>query len=46
MGKLWQVISINGFQILPQDYLVCYMISGDAITRIGHGELFLNESSP
>ena len=45
MGKLWQGISINGFQILPQDYLVCYMISGDAIIRIGHGEVFLKESS-
>ena len=47
MVKLWQGISINGFQSLPQDYLVyckCYMISGEATIKIGHGEVFLKES--
>ena len=44
--KLWQGIFFNGFQSLPQDYLIyCkrYMISGEATIRIGHGEVFLKE---
>ena len=47
MVKLWQGISINDFQSLPQDYLVyCkrYIISVEATIRIGHGEVFLKES--
>ena len=47
MVKLWQGISINDFQSLPQDYLVyCkrYMISEEATIRIGHAETFLKES--
>ena len=47
--KLWQGISLNGFQSLPQDYLIyCkrYMISGEATIRIGHGEVFLKEIWP
>ena len=49
MVKLWQGISINDLQSLPQDYLVyCkrYIISVEATIIIGHGEVFLKESYP
>ena len=47
MVKLWQAISIHSFQSLPKDFLVyctCCMISVEATIRIGHEEVFLNES--
>ena len=48
MVKLWQGISINGFQSLLKDYLVyCkrYMISVEATIRIGHGEVSLKRAN-